>query len=555
MQFGLAWYRRRHWQVRYGLALVTSVAALLLRLMLVPILGLAGPFLLFAPGVMLTAWYGGLKPGLAATVLSCLLAVCFLVEPIGSLAVSHPSDLVRLGLFALIGVQISLLSGKLLTARWRAEAVAHQAAAAVHSLENSEERYRELIESVEGYALYGLDPDGYIISWNLSAERLKGYRSEEILGHHFSCFYPAEAVEAGLPQKALEQAAARGRFESEGWRVRKDGSQFWADVVLTALRGKNGELLGFSKVTHDVSERWAAQQERQRAEEQLRQTIKTLMAMKFALDEAAIVATTDNKGTILSVNDKFCEISKYSRDEIIGQDHRILNSGHHPKAFFHRLWSTITRGDVWIGDIKNRAKDGSFYWVSTTIVPFLDEQLKPYQYLAVRFDITKQKQAEADLQQLNDNLEAQVKERTAQLQQSLSFEATLKRITDKVRDSLDESQILQTAVQELGKGLGVRSCNAALYDLEQSTSTVYYEYNTSLFTVKGRVAQIESFPELYQPLIEGQHIQFCNVVPNPIRGRVAMLACPIFDDQGVLGDLWLVTEKDYFFKEAEVRLV
>ncbi|MBD2256275.1 PAS domain S-box protein [Pseudanabaena sp. FACHB-2040] len=548
MYVGTAWLKKRPWQLRYGLAVITTVVSLLIRLLLVPILGLAGPFLLFAPAIMLSAWYGGFKPGLVATALSCLLANYFLVEHTNSLAIATLSDLVRMLVFAVIGVQISFLSGRLLSERWRALASARQAEAVADSLERSEKRYRLMIENVRDYAIYSLDPAGSILSWNNGAERLQGYEANEVIGRHFSCFYVPDEVEQGLPQQALDQAAAEGRWEQQGWRMRKDGSRFWADIVLTALWDETGSLRAFSEVVRDISDR-------KESEERLRQSLCELTGMQFALDQAAILAITDCQGTIEYVNDKFCEISKYSREELLGQNHRILNSGYHPKEFFHHLWSTIRQGQIWYGEIKNRAKDGTIYWVNTTIVPFLDGQGSPHQYMAIRFDITPQKQAEADLQELNDSLEAQVKERTAQLRQALSFEATLKRITDKVRDSLDESQILQTAVQALGEGLGVRSCNAALYDLEQSTSTICYEYSTSLIPVKGRVAQIEVFPELYQPLLEGQYIQFCNIVPNPIRGRVAMLACPIFDDQGVLGDLWLISDKDYVFRENELRLV
>lgn len=159
------------------------------------------------------------------------------------------------------------------------------------------------------------------------------------------------------------------------------------------------------------------------------------------------------------------------------------------------------------------------------------------------------------VQQLNAYLEEQVQERTAQLQQAFDFEATLKRIADRVRDSLDEDQILQTAVEELALAIGVNACNAALYDLEQRTSTIRYEYTTNLVPLfQGVAVRMDDFPQAYRQLLQGQYFQFCFNEPNP-GGQSAVLSCPIFDDQGVLGDLWLINHIAYEFNEQDIRLV
>jgi PAS domain S-box-containing protein len=171
--------------------------------------------------------------------------------------------------------------------------------------------YQLLVEQTRDYALFILDRDGRIMTWNLGAQRLKGYAPEEIIGRHFSTFYTREAIDSGWPQHELKVAAAEGHFEDEGWRVRKDGSRFWANVVLTALRDENGKLLGFSKITRDLSERRLQEEALRQSEERFR------LLIEGVVDYAIFML--DPEGMVTSWNAGAERINGYRRDEILGK--------------------------------------------------------------------------------------------------------------------------------------------------------------------------------------------------------------------------------------------
>ncbi len=227
------------------------------------------------------------------------------------------------------------------------------------------------------------------------------------------------------------------------------------------------------------------------------------------------------------------------------------------------LIRAVLKKEVVVGEeIDYQCGDGVRRIVSTNAAPICDRSGKIIAGVVTFEDITERKEAEIALQQVNANLESLVTERTAQLQQTLDFEATLNRLTDKVRDSLDEHQIIQTAVQELALVLGIICCDAALYDLDAHTSTICYSYTVSsnektLITPSsiGSVVQMADLPEFYRQLLQGQYFQFCHLTSDPIRSQVAVLSCPIVDDHQVLGDIWLFNYKNYVFDELEIGLV
>ncbi len=254
---------------RYSVAVLTVVVALLLTQLLwrliKPTLTL---YPLFFAAVMVSSWYGGLGPGLLATALAALACVYFLIPPLYSLAGSWFS-MVGLIQFVLVALMISVLNTMLRSTQRRAEMNALLAQRSherlrqtQESLHQTEELYRFLVEGVTDYAILMLDLNGHIISWNIGAKRILGYQEVEIIGQHFERIFTPEQIGRGIPEQALRTAAAVGLSQDNRWHVRNDGTQFWANGVLTSLRDEVGNLRGFAKILQDLTERKRAEEER-----------------------------------------------------------------------------------------------------------------------------------------------------------------------------------------------------------------------------------------------------------------------------------------------------
>jgi PAS domain S-box-containing protein len=257
-------------------------------------------------------------------------------------------------------------------------------------LATSDTNLKDITSALDESSIVAItNPKGQITFANDKFIEISKYSKDELIGEDH------RILNSGTHSKEffrnLWSTIGQGKvWKGEIQNRAKDGTLYWVYTTIVPFLNKKGKPYQYVSIRTDITAR-------KEAENSLRNSLKEINDINFALDQSSIIAFTDEKGKITNVNDKFCEISKYERSELIGKDHKLLNSGYHPKSFFKELWRTIGQGEVWKGDIKNKAKDGSYYWVDTTIVPFLNEEGRPYQYLAIRNDITERKKQEETL--------------------------------------------------------------------------------------------------------------------------------------------------------------
>ena len=266
-----------------------------------------------------------------------------------------------------------------------------------HIKELKSDPFKLLVQSIVDYAIYMLDPNGFVTSWNSGAERIKGFQTEEIVGKHFSTFYTQEDREAGMPQTVLETARREGKFEGEGWRVRKDGSRFWASVVVDRINDGRGKLIGFAKITRDMTERHDAEQSALDAERRFR------ILVQGVTDYAIFML--DPEGRVANWNPGAQRIKGYSPDEIVGQHFsRFYTPEERDAGVPERALETARETGRYEAESWRVRKDGSRFWASVVLDAIRDDDGKLIGFAKITRDMTEKREAQLRLEESREQL-------------------------------------------------------------------------------------------------------------------------------------------------------
>jgi PAS domain S-box-containing protein len=321
-----------------------------------------------------------------------------------------------------------------------------------------EGRYRLLVDAISDYAIYMLDPDGMVTSWNSGAERFKGYAPSEIIGQHFSRFYTPEDQERGIPAKALETAQREGKFEAEGWRVRKDGTRFWAYVVIDPIRQPKGEILGYAKITRDLTERRAAEEELRRGQEQFR------LLVQGVTDYA--ICMLDTKGLVSSWNLGAQRIKGYAPGEIIGQHFsRFYTDEDRAAGAPQEALETARRDGRFEKEGQRVRKDGTRFWAHVIIDAITNDAGEPIGFAKITRDITERRQAQEKLEKTREALlQSQKMEAVGQLTGGIAHDfnnllmavlGSLELVRKRLPDDGRTRSLLENAVEGARRGVSL----------------------------------------------------------------------------------------------------
>jgi PAS domain S-box-containing protein len=489
---------------------------------------------------------------------------------------------------AIAGTVISLL----LFALTRSQALSNQKAQrSALELQKSEAQLRLALETAQ-LGIWSWDLTTDRVTWSTDVEQLFGLQPkvfEETYAAFIDLVHPSDRDRM---LQTVNTAIATRQDHSQEFRVIwPDGSLHWLVTTSHLLLDSADRPVRMIGMTMDITPRKQAeialQQHNER--EQLLGMISQRIRQSLLLEEILQTTVAEVRQFLEVDRVLICRLDEIGNgtvmtESVIADELSILGNYCTNAQRHSDFWSYSRQGQAIAVENRNTAKLNPSYLqlmqqvgaqASLTIPLLQGDQLwgmlvahhcvaprswqtyeiELLQRLATQLAIAiQQSELYHQVQQLNSGLEQQVQERTTQLLQAFDLEARLKRITDKVRDSLDEKHILETAVQELALGLNVLCCNAALYNLDASIAQISYEY-TALPSNKGRVIKMREFPEIYSQLLQGQYFQFCLLPSKSTNSPKSVLACPVCDDQGVIGDLWLFDHTEHGFDELEVRLV